>query len=177
MKKESSHTGKVKRLGEEKIEVGPPPIHTHYSEQMQRDELCGRVVCPEGFVGVRVSAPHKEIEPEGWEDTLEKIWSRAHIPEFATDAKFSIEGLIKSLLHTERQKGYEDGYREGVQDTAEFKTSFFGKGFELGKEAAVGYLQNEMLRKELHRLKSASVLWEEIARIFPEARAIKNKDI
>lgn len=30
----------------------PPPIHSHYSEETQRAELCGRVVCPFGYVGI-----------------------------------------------------------------------------------------------------------------------------
>lgn len=42
----------------QEITVGPPPIHTHYNEQMQRDELCGRVFCPHGFIGISVASPN-----------------------------------------------------------------------------------------------------------------------
>lgn len=38
-----------------------------------------------------------------WEDTLTKIWSRAHIPDFASDAKFAIENLIASELFSQKQ--------------------------------------------------------------------------
>lgn len=38
--------------GENPWKVAPPPIHTHYSEETQRAELCGRVVCPFGYVGI-----------------------------------------------------------------------------------------------------------------------------
>lgn len=37
------------------VKVGPPPVHTHYNEENQKSELCGRVFCPQGFVGITVS--------------------------------------------------------------------------------------------------------------------------
>lgn len=42
----------IKRV-ENPFRAEPPPIHSHYSEETQRAELCGRVVCPYGFVGIR----------------------------------------------------------------------------------------------------------------------------
>ena len=35
-----------------KLVISPPPIHEHYNEETQRAELCDRVVCPFGFVGI-----------------------------------------------------------------------------------------------------------------------------
>lgn len=46
-----------------------------------------------------------ENPPASWEDTLNKIWSRAHIPEFANDAKTAITGLITRIAQKERQAG------------------------------------------------------------------------
>lgn len=34
--------------------ITTPPLHTHYDEQTQRRELCGRVFCPYGYVGVKI---------------------------------------------------------------------------------------------------------------------------
>lgn len=50
----------------------------------------------------------KENPPASWEDTLNKIWSRAHIPEFANDAKTAITGLITRIVQEERQKSAEE---------------------------------------------------------------------
>lgn len=41
------------------IKVGSPPIHTHYNEETGHAELCGRVVCPFGFVGIEVDTTSK----------------------------------------------------------------------------------------------------------------------
>lgn len=38
--------------GEKKIVVSSPPIHKHYSEETQMGEVCDRVFCPYGFVGI-----------------------------------------------------------------------------------------------------------------------------
>lgn len=53
----------------------------------------------------RLKCNHSCHQPQDWRDTLNKIWHRAHIPDFATDAKFAIENLIESL----RLKSYEEG--------------------------------------------------------------------
>lgn len=41
-------------MGNKIVKITTPPIHTHYNSDTQRSELCGRVFCPEGFVGVEV---------------------------------------------------------------------------------------------------------------------------
>jgi len=39
-----------------------------------------------------------------WADQLEKIWGRAHIPDYANDAKIVIKSFIASLLKDQREK-------------------------------------------------------------------------
>lgn len=39
---------------------------------------------------------------EKWEDQLNKIWSRAHMPDYSHDAKTAIRSLIITLLQAER---------------------------------------------------------------------------
>lgn len=46
---------------EEKVKIVPPPIHEHYDEKTDRAELCGKVFCPHGFVGVTPASEEKEI--------------------------------------------------------------------------------------------------------------------
>lgn len=36
----------------ETFKIVPAPIHEHYNEERQRAELCGRVFCPYGYVGI-----------------------------------------------------------------------------------------------------------------------------
>lgn len=44
-----------------------------------------------------------------FDETIEKIWSRAHIPEFASDAKTVIKHLFKSELQTLLDSLVRDG--------------------------------------------------------------------
>ena len=51
-KREGKSYGKIYEKGYGKHhKYKTPPIHTHYNEKMQREELCGYVVCPFAFVG------------------------------------------------------------------------------------------------------------------------------
>ena len=44
----------IKDLKEKKIKITTPSIHSHYNEEKCMSELCGRVVCPFGFLGVEL---------------------------------------------------------------------------------------------------------------------------
>ncbi len=41
-------------MGNKIVKITTPPIHTHYNSDTGLSELCGRVFCPEGFVGIEV---------------------------------------------------------------------------------------------------------------------------
>lgn len=36
------------------VRITTPPIHQHYNSQTDMAELCGRVFCPHGFVGIEI---------------------------------------------------------------------------------------------------------------------------
>ena len=42
------------QIGDKIVRITTPPIHTHYSSDTGKDEVCGRVFCPNGFVGIEV---------------------------------------------------------------------------------------------------------------------------
>jgi hypothetical protein len=49
---------------------------------------------------------------EGWEEKLDKIWERGHVPEWANDVLSGIKRIVRSLLSTEKRKAAEEGARD-----------------------------------------------------------------
>ncbi len=62
-----------------------------------------------------------------WEERIDLIWERAHIPDYANDAKFVIKAFITQLLQEEREKE--------KQEWAEFMTRQMPKWAERGAQA------------------------------------------
>lgn len=51
----------------------------------------------------------------GWEERIDLLWSRAHIPEYADDAKTVIEALIHRTIAADR-KEREGELRKAIMD-------------------------------------------------------------
>lgn len=105
-----------------KVEITPPPIHSHYNEEMQRSELCGRVVCPKGFVGLSVKkAPNTEAS---WEEEFERYYAWVGtVGNGDGPVKLkAYKDFIRSLLLSEKNKA-----REATLDEV---LSWFGKDYD-----------------------------------------------
>lgn len=48
--------------------------------------------------------PPNEVKKEEWEAVFDRIWSRAHIPDFANDAKSTLKSLIHETLKSDRER-------------------------------------------------------------------------
>lgn len=83
------------------FKVGPPPIHEHYNEKTDRAELCGRVVCPEGFIGISLgSASDAEKLPNPEDDDPNAAGNRMPATGVSWEAELrDIHSDIRVLLH------------------------------------------------------------------------------
>lgn len=83
-----------------------------------------------GYIGefggyVRDESPLFKASDKDWKEKLTRIWSRAHIPDFAADAKLVIESLIAEVANSE--------YERGVQLTKEIARDAKEHWIELGR--------------------------------------------
>lgn len=77
--------------------------------------------------------PRPQPDTSDWEEPeefLNRIFSRAHIPEYAHDAKFTILGYIRQAIAHARELGTKEGLERGK----EYEVEGFDKGFERGKK-------------------------------------------
>lgn len=78
---------------------------------------------------------------EDWKDAFQKIWARAHIPDFALDAKERLMSLIGFELTHARSEAFAEGLAKG-----ELRNAPYGANEQLEK---IGEEERKKLREKL----------------------------
>lgn len=97
------------------------------SETAQKCHWCDKPDCE---LSIYDHTPTDTMEE--WQSHIDLIWERAHIPEWANDAKHNVKSFITNLLEKERKNKYrmtmpgdlvkmvqDMAYKEGAQVTLE----------------------------------------------------------
>lgn len=107
------------------FEVGPPPIHKHYDPETQNGEVCDKVFCPHGFVGIKRkvvfdadSVPVPDFPTDSWEERFDKKFTdykSGIIHRAADEIMYADTEDIKEFIAQERKEVRERVINE-VQD-------------------------------------------------------------